>query len=379
MAIVAPTSNLQAIKTKVRRLTRTPSTAQLSESDLENYINTFVVYDFPEHLRTFNLRKTFTFFTNPFQDRYPTDIASFDGVTSNPLYNFQNKYISIHPPVYIAGYQSYFTQSREQFFACYPKVNSIASIGQTGDGVTTTFTGVINFNQSIIPVGGGFTQQTAIMQNEVLFSSVNIAGDGLALADVPLVNSTTGNTHASGNLYDVNGPDYAVAKATPPNATLGNNFINYSTGKFEITFPTAPATGQPINSQTVPVQLSLPQGLLYYDNTFVVRPVPDQPYRVNFEVYAMPTFLMSNTDPVTGTPQLQEWWQYIAYGAAKKIFEDRMDMDSVQLIMPEFKQQERMCLRRTIVQNTNQRVATEYTEQTAFGGTQGWGWGGGSF
>jgi hypothetical protein len=113
---VAPTTTLESIKIKVRRLTRTPSEAQLSETDLENYINTAVVYDFPEQLRMFNLRKTFSFWTNPFQDRYPTDINSFAGAINNPLYNFQNRVLTTHPPVYIAGFQSFFTQSREQFF-----------------------------------------------------------------------------------------------------------------------------------------------------------------------------------------------------------------------------------------------------------------------
>jgi hypothetical protein len=79
-------------------------------------------------------------------------------------------------------------------------------------------------------------------------------------------------------------------------------------------------------------------------------------------------------------PQLEEWWQYIAYGAAKKIFEDRMDLDSVALILPEYQKQEQLVLRRTIVQNTNERTATIYTEQ--LGGTSGsgfWGWSGGPF
>ena len=88
---VPPTSTLQAIQTKVRRLTRKPSTAQISDTDLQNYINTFVVYDFPEQLRTFNLRKTFTFFTNPLQDVYITDSTL---PQTNPLYNFQNIYLT---------------------------------------------------------------------------------------------------------------------------------------------------------------------------------------------------------------------------------------------------------------------------------------------
>jgi len=70
-------TTLAAIRVKVRRLTLSPSTAQLSDVEIDEYVNTSVVYDFPETLRTFNLRTTFTFFTNPGQDVYPTDIASF--------------------------------------------------------------------------------------------------------------------------------------------------------------------------------------------------------------------------------------------------------------------------------------------------------------
>ncbi len=79
-------------------------------------------------------------------------------------------------------------------------------------------------------------------------------------------------------------------------------------------------------------------------------------------------------------PALQEYWQYLAYGAAKKILEDRMDLESVQMIMPEFKKQENLVQRRTIVQYTNERTATIYTEQVSLGGSyNSFGNGGGSF
>lgn len=360
-------STLAAIQTKVRLLTRSPSTQQLTDAALNEYINTFVLYDFPEHLRTFNLHETFTFFTNPFQDRYPTDVASFVGATTNPLYDFQNKYLTVNPPVYIGGFQSFYTQSREQFFGIYPKVNSIASIGTAGDGVTTQFTGVVNSQGSILPPGT--VQNICLLQNEVLFSSVASNGSGLALIDVPVMDPVTGNPTTNGNLY-VPGS----TPTTPPTVVTPTNTINYVTGVFTITFPAAPASGVPINSQTVPQITAIPQALMFYDNTFFVRPLPDQPYRVNFEVYVRPTELLATNQ----NPELNEWWQYIAYGAAKKVFEDRSDLDSVANIMPEFKQQERLVLRRTIVQQTNQRTATIYTEQTSYGpGTGGWGWGNG--
>lgn len=377
----APTATLQAIETKVRRLTRSPSTAQLTEADLQNYINTFVVYDFPEHLRTFNMRTTYTFYTNPGQDRYPTDEVSFAGVTTNPLYNFQNNFISIHAPVYMAGYNSFFTQSREQFFGVYPKTNSIAATGSTGDGIATQFSGVVNTAQSSL-VPGQSNQAAGILQFEVLFDSIDSNGNGLTLVDLPVVDTSTGNNTQIGNLYDPNSTLYQAAVITPPTVPFigplapGTGFINYNTGQFNINFTTAPGPARPINSQTVFQVLSLPQALLYYDNTFFVRPLPDQPYRIQFEAYMRPTFLMN----LGQTPQLEEWWQYIAYGAAKKIFEDRMDLDSVALILPEYQKQEQLVLRRTIVQNTNERTATIYTEQVGgIGGSGFWGWSGGPF
>ena len=61
-------STLTAIQQKVRRLTRSPSEAQLTTAQLNQYINTFVLYDFPEQIRLLNLRTTFSFYTEPYID-----------------------------------------------------------------------------------------------------------------------------------------------------------------------------------------------------------------------------------------------------------------------------------------------------------------------
>ena len=342
MPINPPNSTLTAIQQKVRRLTRSPSQSQLLDDDLNNYINTFIVYDFPEHLRTFQLRRPFNFWCEPFQDVYPTDTS---WPTTNPLYNFQNRYITVHPPVYIAGFQAFYTQSRTQFFGIYPFVNSISSIGMTGDGATTAFSGSIQNNNG-----------APALQGNVLFSSIDTTNQGLALVDIP------------------NNPFDGSGILVVPGTTVSLGTINYLTGAFSFTFPSPPAAGAPINSQAYIYQPAMPIAMLYYNNEFTLRPVPDQPYQINFEVYARPTYLMSESS----TPELEEQWQYIAYGAAKKIFEDRMDMDSVAMIMPEFKVQERLCLRRTLVQNKNERTATIYTESTEWG-YNSWGWGGGQF
>lgn len=349
-------STLTQIRNKARRLSRRLSANQLSDSDLDQYINTFVLYDFPEHLRLFNLKTTFNFYTQPGVDVYDTNTTD----TTSPLYNFRNKYLTIHPPIYVSGYQALYSESREQFFGIYPMINSIASIGTTGDGSTLSFPGVVNSQQGN---SSGIDGQTIfLLQNNVVFDSIDLNGNGLVMTDYPISN-TIGNLRIPDQL-----PTSTITKDP-------NNYINYVTGQFVVTFATAPGSGQPINSQTVPQQPTIPQALLFYDSKFTLRPVPDQPYKINMEVFARPTELLLTTQ----MPLLSEWWQYIAYGAAKKIMEDVNDLDGVSQIMPEFKKQEALVNRRTIVQQTSQRVSSIYTEQIGANGAYGPGWfGGGS-
>ena len=58
-----------------------------------------------------------------------------------------------------------------------------------------------------------------------------------------------------------------------------------------------------------------------------------------------------------------------------------MDTESLQQIFPEYKKREILANRRTVVQQTNQRTSTIYTEQTGGAGLYGAGWfsGGGLF
>jgi hypothetical protein len=368
-------ATLADIERKVRLLARVPSIAQLSQADLDNYINTFILYDFPEHLRTFNLRRPFTFYTNPGQDVYDTNINAFAGAVDNVLYNFQNLNITVHEPIFIAGFPALYSQDRQQFFGIYPIINSIASIGVTGNGTAGPFVGVVNSQQAIVPPG--FTQNIGLLQRNVLFTAIGTAGvgqeQGMALQDIPIVDAGTGYKLNMGNLYDPNTAAYRDALVNPPTIVDPNNNINYLTGVFTINFPLATVAGTPINSQTVPQQYALPQSLLYHNNQFTVRPVPDQSYAINIEVYARPTALLAAGD----IPELEEYWQYIAYGAAIKVLQDKMDLDSVTLIMPEFKEQQRLCNRRTIVQYTGERTATIYTENNNGSGNWTWGFGSG--
>lgn len=335
-------STLQAIRTKVRRITRSPALSQLTNEQLDEYINTFILYDFPEHLRLFTLRKLLTFYTQPGVDVYDTNTT----VTTDPLYNFKNRYIAVHPPVFMAGIQSFYTQWRDVFYGYWPQTNTIADTQLRGNNSSGPFAG-----QQIAPSTG----LPFILQRSVNFNCLDTNGSAMVMVDIPINNQI-------GNLTPADVPLVAPFDTTQN----PNNYINYITGQYVITFPQITQTAAPIWFEGILYQPGKPLGMLFYDSKFTIRPVPDKVYGIQIEVDMRPTELINTTD----VPQLEQWWQYIAYGASKKIFEDRMDLDSVQQIMPEFKQQERLVLRTTLSIQANERTVTIYTQ----GKNYGFGW-----
>ena len=84
------------IKTKIRRLTASPSKNQLSDDDINQAVDSFYEIDLPAHLKLWELRGTYTFYTEPGEDNYTFDKSA--------NFNFQ-------PPVYMDGLESQYYQS----------------------------------------------------------------------------------------------------------------------------------------------------------------------------------------------------------------------------------------------------------------------------
>jgi len=307
-------ATLQDITTKVRRLTRSPSQNQISDEDIQDYVNTFILYDFPEELRLFEFRTTLTWYCLPYIDTYTTDTTAL----VPELFNFDNNYITTHYPMYSAGNKMVFSQKPEEFYNVWPMSNSINLVG-SGNGINTLFSGIL--------------PQVPVLENEVTFSSITATNVGLVVNDDGLGNLLQGTTKVG--------------------------TINYVTGAFTFNYMTAPGPGIAVNAMTFPYQPSRPTSILYYDDKFTLRPVPDQPYPINMEVYIRPVALVESGQ----SPKLEQHWQYIAYGAAVKILQDRNDLDTVNLLMPEFKKQELLVQRRSWVQYSNEQVGTIYTNQ----------------
>ncbi len=361
-------NTLGDIVSKVRRITKSPSANQITDSQIVQYINTYFLYDFPQELRLKNCLSNYSFATIPFQETYnlPTDTI-----------------ITIEPPVYINGYQSFFTQSQDQFYMLYPRLG-LSFSGPSGTSVTGPYTFTIT--------GPGGTAQQGILQKNVVISVID-SSTGLSSAcgtDTP-TNTTTGIFTGQG-----------MSTVTP-------STIDYITGVVTANFASAIPTTSQIFVQYVPYSPSRPVAMLFYQDTIFLRPIPNAAYLVNIQAYINPIAAIlgqsynppigqtytppvgsgtndpvspsppnqyavgATTNPIargfvttTDTPQIKQWWQLIAWGAALKIFEDRGDIENIARFMPLYDQQRRLVLRRTLVEMSNERAATIYSEQTGY-------------
>jgi hypothetical protein len=315
-------STLSKIRTKVRRLTGRPSENQITTSQVDDYINDFILYDFPENIQLKMLERVLEFMTEANVDTY--DIKTLTTYYNGSNQNIDNVYMTFKPPAYVNGYQIFWSQSNEEFYNYYPKIAKFdTSVTGNGTGGPYTFT----------------LDSTPILQNEVSIGVIDVNGDTYKIVDVPV-------SRTSGTWLEVN-----------TNTTVTGS-INYITGVGSITLLNSIPTGNVFNIAYVPYSAGRPQGILFYGHTFTLRPVPDASYKVTMNARIIPTKLINENDH----PDLDQWWQYIAYGASKKIFEDTQDMEGASQLIAGFKEQERLVLRRTIIQQTIQRTPTIYSE-----------------
>lgn len=331
-------STLTQIKMKVRRLTGSPNISQLSDADLIQYINTFYEFDLPAYMKVWNLHDNYTFFTVPNEDQYTLPINPNVDTTTNLPFGTplppQPTFQGINPPVYVDGYQSFYSQSQEQFYRLYPRLN-FEQTGPAGDGTSGPFTMT-------------FTNVPALKRN-VTISAIDSSGTARVVQD-----------DGNGNLVN------ASSQVLTP-VTTGN--INYITGAVtnlqfrdnNDALVTIPTTSN-IIARYVPYQASRPVSVLFFDDQLVLRPVPDKVYRVEMEVFSTPAQFISNTD----NPEVYQWWQLIAIGAARKVLQDRLDNESLLSIEPFFQEQMELAMNRTALQLAPQRTSTIYQDMLSF-------------
>ena len=292
------TVNRQLIKDKIRRLTARPSDNQITDTQLNDYIQNYILYDMPVSLKLESFRNLYQFITQPNVDTYnfPTDY-----------------YIETMPPVYVGGYQVIMSQSRDSFFKFNPRLTFNEQNIAGGIGATGPYTATITNIPAMRGHYPNFGQSLTMPMNYMIYG-VLISGD---MGNGQMTNLVD---DGFGYLYS---PDPAVGDVYDPSGAGANNrgTINYLTGAITINAPPLNGFVDPvalagtINCQYVPYVASRPQSALFYQDQIILSPVPDQAYTVSFEAFKKMNDLVSDAD----IPELKDVWQVIAFGVAGKI------------------------------------------------------------
>jgi len=325
-------STLAEIRQKVRLLAKQPSELNMTDNEIDVYINSFYRDDLPQEVELFELRTNLEFCTTPYLDVY----SSTEGDINFNLKDFKDIIVAVDNPVYISGRRIYLTQSQIEFYNLYPKDKDINLVG-TGDGVETDYT---------------LTISNSILRRSVVIGSRDNQGKALIITDEPNADAAE-REGATGQLFD------------PTGIACGD--INYITGVVNIEFnDAAPADGEPITYELEKFNTGSPDTILFFDNEFILRPVPDKVYEVKIEVEQKPDELVNDAD----TPIVNQWSQAIAYGAAVKILQDQGDMETVQVLASEYDNQLTLITRRTSKIRAKETVNTIYNAKLF----KGWRW-----
>lgn len=380
-------STYTAIEKKVRRLTASASDSALPSAEIQQAVNTFYNQDFPYAIKIDQQRAVYKFFTIPNVDRYPVDV---------------NNYMGFRSPVYFEGIQGNFFKNRDQLYNLYPRYpTKFQPVGGDGERVHFPFS-LFNNSSSPFPQpnGGILSTQVVIGGIDVDGKPIRIVDDGGGVADTTGIasNTTSGRllfikTNQVGDNVYLDGSN-AQHPAIPPTSPIGQpvppfnqstpyppspltqqycGTVNYVTTEIDVTFPVAPAAGTMINVWAATYQPGRPYNLLFWNNEFTIRPVPDNVYMVEVEAFQTPVQFMLTTNH----PVLNQWWQYIAYGAACEIMRERQDNEGLANLLEGFRRQEALVLERQSIEEIGQPNITLFNStQTGYGYGVGWGAGG---
>lgn len=378
-SVLPADSTYTFIEKKVRRLTASASQSSLTSSDVQQAVNTFYNNDFPYAIKIDQQRSVYKFLTIPNVDRYPVDVNNMQGFRA---------------PVYFEGVQGNFFKNRDQLFNLYPRYPTQFQPA-SGDGVTTSYTFTLfgnNVNPFPQPNFGILSTQVIIGGIDKNGDPIRIIDDGGAVVDANGIGSNTTKgqlvfvkqNNVGNNVYldptsvPPNQQKPAIPPLSPlpipsPPALLTPQYcgtVNYVTTQITVNFPVAPAAGTMINVWAATYQVGRPYNMLFWNNELTIRPVPDNVYLCEVEVFQTPAQFMNTTD----NPILNQWSQYIAYGAACEILRDRQDMDGVSNLQEGFMRQEALVLERQSVEEIGQPNITLFNS-TNYGNNSGGGWG----
>lgn len=339
--------NLQDIIEKIRIVSASGNSDQVTDEKIIKYINSYYLYDLPNEFRNLKLKDVYTFNTIQNVDTYPFDFDHWETIESPaycgkiPIILFQDK----------ASFYGYNWNSQQ--------LNNFA----IGDGTV----GPYGFTLSNFPI-------TASVNNNPIadtqLSSTQVFPGGYPPTFTENTISRIQNILISANTLN------SSLHVTDDGAggligdCLAGGTINYLTGVIAgLTFTQAVPSGNNVTIQYLQSVQGQPYVMLFYQNQFVVRPVPDQAYTIEVTAYRRPSQALLGTTSaespnLAGRPEQLDWWELIAFGVAKKLYQDRLDDMGVMQMQKYYDEKLSECNTRTYAQLGSRQSRTLFRDET---------------
>lgn len=385
-----------AIRREVRHLTNSPSENMLTTTYIDETLNDIYNSDFAYGIKLDQMRSVYEIYTQPNIDRYPLDVnfnqsvrgpAYFDGVQGG-LYKDRLTFYNLWPKLTSEFQQGSTTLTGTITGIAQPTnpteitsvahgltdgavvlIEDVGGMTQLNDNFYTIT--VIDDNTFSIPVdntafgaytSGGtwtaisqsfsFTLSAPFLSQEVQIGGVDVFGNPITIKD-----------DGDGNLLMITpNPRVTVPtqlqspKAPIPgmlNQNTGNpglyspltiGSVDYVSGVFDFTLPNGISlgSGQVFTIRVALYTTSKPYSILFWNNEFTIRPVPDKIHKITVETYFTPVQFLQTTD----VPILNQWWKYLAYLVSAEIQRRRGDFDSVKMLQEGLQRQEALVLER---------------------------------
>lgn len=347
---------LQDIIIKARNLAAANNNDQYPDTTIIKYLNSFYLYDVPQDLRVLKLKDMYVFNTIQGIDTYP--------------FNYIN-WSTVQPPAYSAKQQMAFYQDPAMFFGNSYNLQQIIQL-TTGDGGMGPYAGTVAG-----PMLRSYYNNP--MQDTQLCLTTPFPGTYPPVFDVNNI------SRIQNILITANTADSTLNVTDDGNGNLigdcSAGTINYQTGAIAgLTFTGNIPSGNTIYIEYKQTSNSQPFSILFWQNQFIVSPVPDKGYTIEMVGYRTPSqVLLGTSNPsevnLNGVPEDYEWWELLAFGVAKKLFQDRLDLQGAELMQKWIDEKVSDARTNTYGQLSKQRVPTIFQNQTNRLNEYGYGFG----
>lgn len=369
------TWNLNRLRYTIRKITGKYDENQLPDStigevsisnpsSIDDYINDFYLYDFPEDCRSLRLR----------------DFYEFTTVPNCGTYSVPQNVIQLYQPLYVDGYQFAFYQEPQIFYNIWPELDFIdqaVAVTSSTPSPAKTYSFTLT--------------QTPVQQGTLVIGlTPNLDGQ------TPGITETFTDADQPIPL-DIPVQQYFVNPGLLTGNQGGIGTIDYLTGVVSITYAINPGPGYNINAHYHPYVASRPRDVMFWQQQLFVRPIPNDTYSIKLMAYMLPTTVLSAAtnatvrpslyvDPTTipssaptattvtiqgftgqsgslntDLPQFNEFWQVIAYGAALKIFVEDGEHEEYARYLPYYEKAKLFVQRKTLKELSQKRIETAYS------------------